>query len=342
MKIHALPMSHGDFMLIEYTGISGKNRVIGLDSGSSYAYMHGGRDWLCAYGNLDLWVLSHIHDDHIGGFVKYIDDKNGGLRNIPECDVWWFNSDRANANVSETEPSVQTSIRQANKISSFLSKNCDNSHWNNHVCRGVYYELDGMHIYVLSPEKFVMYNGEPSKEDGAVSVETSRRRNNDNIKISDFKVDDFEEDSSTDNRNSVALLLEYQGHRFLWMADAIPSVVIESLTQLGYSNERPVLCDYITLGHHGSKANTCAELLSMIDCNKFIVTGNGDNRYGLPDKETFARIIAHFGENIEFYTTQLGNRLRHIFDVDQKYRIEEKQEFIIEVNTMYGENAQNE
>jgi len=331
MKIHTLPMSHGDFILVEYVGISGKNRVIGLDSGSSYAYMHGGREWLSKFKRVDLWVLSHVHDDHIGGLIKYIDDRNGGLRNVPECDAWWFNCDRVNIKASKAEPSVQTSMRQASQVSLFLSKNYDNSHWNNHIYRGGYYDLDGMHINVLSPETVMMYNGDSSFEAGAVSVDVSVKQNNDHVKITDFDTDDFEEDSSEDNRNSVALLLEYHSHRFLWMADAAPSVVVESLKQLGYSSENPVVCDYMTLGHHGSKANTNSDLLSLIDCNRFIVTGNGDNRYGLPDKEAFACVIARFGENVELYTTQMGNRLRHIFDVDQKYRIEEKEVYEIHV-----------
>jgi len=169
MKIHTFPMSHGDYILVEYIGISGERRVIGLDSGSSYAYMHGGREWLNAYEKLDLWVLSHIHDDHIGGLIKYIDDRNGGMVEVPECDTWWFNCDRVSADVNKVEPSVQTSMRQANQVSLFLSKYCDCTRWNNHVCRGMSCDLDGMHVYVLSPEMVIMHNGAPSSEDGEVS-----------------------------------------------------------------------------------------------------------------------------------------------------------------------------
>ena len=77
------------------------------------------------------------------------------------------------------------------------------------------------------------------------------------------------------------------------MGDAHPSIVIESLKALGYSTHNPLRIDYIKVSHHGSKGNTNEELLTLIDCNNFIISANG-NHHGLPNKKTFARIIKHF------------------------------------------------
>lgn len=142
-------------------------------------------------------------------------------------------------------------------------------------------------------------------------------------------MDVFEEDESDNNKHSFALLLDFRGRRFLWMADAVPSVVCQSLREIGYSEENPLACEYMTLSHHGSKKNTNMEILSLVRCNKFIVTGDGLNTYNLPNKETMARVVHQFGENVQFYATSLSWQLERVFEVDKGLKIEEKMTFVM-------------
>jgi hypothetical protein len=79
----------------------------------------------------------------------------------------------------------------------------------------------------------------------------------------------------------------------LLLGDAHPSTVVESLEALGYTAQNPLQIDYVKVSHHGSKANTNDDLLTLIDCNNFIISANG-NHHGLPNKKTLARIIKYF------------------------------------------------
>ena len=75
------------------------------------------------------------------------------------------------------------------------------------------------------------------------------------------------------------------------MQKTITQVIIDSLTDLGYSEENPVKADYVKLSHHGSKSNTSIELLNLIRSDRFLISSNSDS-HQLPDKRCLARIIA--------------------------------------------------
>jgi beta-lactamase superfamily II metal-dependent hydrolase len=76
----------------------------------------------------------------------------------------------------------------------------------------------------------------------------------------------------------------------LLTGDAPPTAVAEGLARLGYSALEPVELDAFKLAHHGSRANTSDDLLSMMRCDRYLVSTNGV-RFGHPDKECLARII---------------------------------------------------
>ena len=52
-------------------------------------------------------------------------------------------------------------------------------------------------------------------------------------------------------------------------------------TALQMQVHQPLKIDYVKVSHHGSKANTNDELLSLLDCNNFIISANG-RHHGLP------------------------------------------------------------
>ena len=186
------------------------------------------------------------------------------------------------------------------------------------------YELAGLKIRVLSPITAHKYDSSPIPGENIYTVPMAVHNDDYNTKVFEFNIDAFNEDDNEHNKQSIALLLEDGVKRFLWMADAYPSVVCESLRGLGYSEQNPLECEYMTLSHHGSKKNTSMELLSLVKCEHYIVTGNGMNIYGLPDKETLAKVIVSKGENVKIFTTQMSLLLSHVFDVDNRYKIEER------------------
>ncbi len=93
---------------------------------------------------------------------------------------------------------------------------------------------------------------------------------------------------SLPNRCSIALVYEYNSHRFLLMGDADPEIVTESLKK-NMVGEAPFMMDLIKVSHHGSSHSTTRELLEITDSNHFYFTGG--NKGERPSLETLSRII---------------------------------------------------
>lgn len=328
VNIQAIKMSNGDFFVVKYEGVSGARHVVLLDMGYQSAYFEAKKTALADVDEIDLCVLSHIHEDHIGGALRYVNEVSEG-EDEPIVKEWWFNAKRVTASVSSTKVGSRISPKQANEIAAYLTTNYDTMLWKNNIRAGQRYEYDGLAITVLSPKTAIECEDVPYGEDERVNVQLGGKVNDYDVAVKDFDVTKFTEDTKEEHRSCVALLLDFAEKRFLWMADALPSVVNESLRKLGYSKKKPLECEYMTLSHHGSKGNTSMELLSMIRCEKYIVTGDGANAYNLPDKETFARVIGHCGEDVQLYATVMDWELRDVFKVDGKYHIEEKSEYIL-------------
>lgn len=325
-RIQAIPMSNGDFFVAKYEGVSGTEHVVVLDMGYQHAYFAAKRGALAKEETIDLVVLSHIHDDHIGGALQYVYNVSA-REDEPRVREWWFNAQRVEATIAPKQDATLISVRKANDIAAYLSAKYDTEHWKNDIISGKRYDYDGMVVTVLSPQRRDLTDEAPYAEDEAVDIQLAPRISDYQLKVADFDLPKFAEDRKEEHLSCVALLLDFEGKRFLWMADALPSVVCETLREMGYSETNPLECEYMTLSHHGSKGNTSDELLSLLRCEQFVVTGDGNNSYKLPDKESLARVIRHYGEDVRFYATKMEWELAEVFKVDGKYSIEEKSEF---------------
>ena len=112
-----------------------------------------------------------------------------------------------------------------------------------------------------------------------------------NISLKKLLDDDkSKEDSKPHNGSSIAFIMTYKLKNFLFLGDAHPSTLIDGLKSFKYSEKKPLKVELVKVSHHGSIGNTSPELLKLINCNKFIISSNGDY-YGLPDKQCLARII---------------------------------------------------
>ncbi|AND65218.1 hypothetical protein AX766_12890 [Flavobacterium covae] len=122
------------------------------------------------------------------------------------------------------------------------------------------------------------------------------------IIIDDLVKDSFIEDDTATNGSSIAFILENKKHKFLFLADSHPSIIVQNLKKYYKDDEFPVKFDLIKIAHHGSKSNTSPELLNLIDSEKYIFSTNG-LIHNHPDKETIARIISRpseFTRNLYF------------------------------------------
>jgi beta-lactamase superfamily II metal-dependent hydrolase len=90
-------------------------------------------------------------------------------------------------------------------------------------------------------------------------------------------------DGSKANGSSIAFILEYDDKRVLFGADAHAPVLTNALKRYAerLGEARPRI-DLVKLSHHGSNANLSTAMLALIDCQRFLISTNGDN-FAHPD-----------------------------------------------------------
>ncbi|UPT69017.1 MAG: MBL fold metallo-hydrolase [Sphingobacteriales bacterium JAD_PAG50586_3] len=96
------------------------------------------------------------------------------------------------------------------------------------------------------------------------------------------------EDTTPTNGSSIAFVLQIQEKKLLFLADAHPNLILESLNE--YQKNDVIFFDIIKVSHHGSMNNISKQLLDKIDSEKYIFSTNGA-KHNHPDLETIASII---------------------------------------------------
>lgn len=344
MKICCYNAGCGDAFKIEFNGKSGLRHLL-LDAGYTRTYRNvlAAEFALMEKNNLriDLCIATHIHDDHIGGLKSWISAIEAKRAN-DIVEQWWFNSPRMLSMKVHKSESISTpqSIRQADVLTRYLV--------NNHtlctkpiVFNKEPYNLDGMDIFVLSPDvetyrklvgKYMDHKIQLESIEDHFTTRAIGAKVRDYHKIlEDIDLSMWEEDKNLENRSSIALLTRFENKSILWLSDAHPSVIVRSLEELGYSDKNPVECDYVKISHHGSFGNNSTKLYQMIKCRKYILSSNGTNVHGLPSKACLAQILTNpsraKNDFYSFYLTSDDEILRTIFAIDgdmvyQKYNFE--------------------
>ncbi|MBA4852005.1 ComEC/Rec2 family competence protein [Emticicia sp. BO119] len=339
MEISFYQAECGDAAKISFKGNDGLNHHIMIDAGYERTFRHILVDEIKKIigkkENIDLWVISHIHDDHIGGIIKYLDAiKSGEVRDIVKN--WYYNLPRSynhpsSGMLSEIVSSAK-SIDQGDKLYYYLKSQSKLSSLDI-SSESDEQNLFGMRIQILSPssEKLTSLRKKYSdhkfmalerSELDSIS-EAKKAKNYDySTKLDDFDFSFWEEDDSEENGSSISILTELNGKRILWLADSHPSDVIKSLKAQGYSIGNKLKCDWVKVAHHGSKGNNSNDLYDIIECSNYLMSVNGENKHYLPTKEAMARIILNknrdIGTKYSFYFTYDNPTLRSIFDVDGK------------------------
>ena len=320
MKIKFLKAFNGDAVLISFNE-SGVTKNILIDGGMPATYVKKGKNGKLEYGELkktvdkikennekiDLLVLTHVDDDHIGGILKWFEKDEEAHKIVGKV---WFNSGRLISKYFEEQEiaenllevpgeSTLTSIGQGVKFEDYIE---ENKIWDRKVLIALeYFEFLGINFKILSPspEKLKLLLGKWEKEKPE-SLFTSADKNDYGLTLTEHLAKDkFKEDSAVHNGSSIAFIMTFEKKNFVFLADAHPTVIVNSLKAFGYSKEKPLIAEFIKISHHGSKANNNVEMLELIKTNKYVILTNGD-KHSHPNKQFLAR-LASINGNCEVY-----------------------------------------
>jgi len=94
IQLAMLPAHNGDTLLLGFEDAEGKVRQIWIDGGLVKSYRGHHKEYLqriqAAGGKLDLVVVTHVDQDHIGGVLALCQDE--GLPIGQLVDRFWFNA----------------------------------------------------------------------------------------------------------------------------------------------------------------------------------------------------------------------------------------------------------
>lgn len=333
MEVYFYPTGCGDAARMSFCGEQGDNYHIFIDGGFERTYRQLLEEEIrkidLEQERIKLWIISHIHDDHIGGALSYIDALE--TDSAPDIvDQWWFQAPRPAKPMALKQPSSiseATSIRQGDRLTAYLSGR--GVYENNDIICGSVIWIESLKITILSPGLQQLNNLRRKYADSSIPLEQTEIGNiseakaaipNDHYLTAEELWDrPFTQDQNIENGSSIAILTDYHDFKILWLADAHPTVIHKSLREMGYSKSSPLICDWVKVSHHGSSANNSSELFSLITCSNYVFSVNGSNTHGLPNKGAIINILKsrkNQDEQYHFHFTHDDPTLRSIFSSD--------------------------
>lgn len=328
LSVEYIPMQYYDAILIQFTGEDGMLHTIIVDGGHidlpKFCYTERLKkklELIFSNGNsIDLWIVTHIDNDHIGGLYSFINDSvffetyHDRLK-----EVWMNYGDNGDFNVQRTGV---IGYNDGKKLRDAIVEK--------HVCikqnilAGELATISDAIITVVAPNVDAMkrylkwWNSHEFKDvvqtaDGFVKGYEWDY----NKRFKDFDPDKYEEDKEVKNNSSIAFIITFKSYRLLFAADSCTSILKAGLEKMKMYENGTLKLDFMHIPHHGSSRNTSIEFLRSIHCQRYMITGNGENRYKLPDKETIARLIFANPSGCEIHFTQLNSKLKEIFEDDE-------------------------
>lgn len=329
MEFKFLSVGCGDCIHIRFMGDDGKTHHIlvdgGVEGGNIYPETLRAeiRTIIEQEEIIDLWIITHIDDDHIGGILRFIRDDSLLSQVNLSSTCFWFNSAPFDYDTGIKESNLK-STRQGIRLRDFLaSRSSLQEDITDEYTPNIFF---GLQMIILSPSRAnlgKLYDkwgrNEVKIRKGEVSARKVSGRDDYGKKIAEFDLKDMTEDASEENGSSIVILIEYNKHKFLLTADSHPSVISAALKKLGYAPEegKRLGLTFMQVAHHGSKFNTNDELLQLVSCQDFVFSGDAINKHNLPNKETIARILKNITDRpVRFYLTHKNDKTTSIFRVD--------------------------
>jgi len=331
MEITFIDAGCGDAVHIRFLGNDKKIHNILIDGGTEKGsvYPEGLRKTLEKIVSshdeyIDLWILSHIDDDHIGGILRLLKDDELLAKLGLSRTKFWFNYSIWDYDTGIRD-NIRKSTRQGITLRDYL---IENSILNESITTDSgTIDLWGAKATILSPDKKnvdELLEKWKKEERRLKTSDTSSKKaagkNDYEIRIEDFDTSKEHNTHSEENASSISFLFEYEDASILFTADSEPETLITSLKRL--NDGKPVQLDYIQLPHHGSKFNIRNELLRLVKCSNYIISADGFNNANLPNKETLVKVLdANPDQEIQFFITQKNSLTNSIFDVDHRSKI---------------------
>lgn len=301
MKIEILDAGHGDCILVTCGEV-----LILIDSGpKSFKIRKNVIDRLKNLLNgkaIDIAVVTHNDDDHIGGYKSILDN------DIP-IKKFIFNSLCYISEILKLKNNnKQISYQQDIDLDKLLKELNVEVMSLNASDKAISYEPN-LKIIPLTPSPSAlttMYDHAIRKNKQISKLAKSELSIAECLEAIKTGQDYFEKDRSITNKSSLSLIIEYQNNSVLFLGDSHEEDVVAALSNYEFSNFKAV-----KLSHHGSDKNTSSTLISLIGKTEYILCGDKSN-HEHPNRKTISRIL-NFDSSPKIHLSADNNKLRKMF-----------------------------
>lgn len=346
LRLEILPAAHGDAIWIEYGDPKRPRRIV-VDGGPAATYERGLHERLLLLPvkdrRIDLLVVTHIDTDHIDGSIILL--RAAEQLGITFGEIWFNGWDQI---AREKEQAEALKPLQGEFLTALLQFPHYRDQWNTRS-RGLPIKIsdegklptwdlpDEAKVTILSPGTrqinrlrarwtSALREFSPGDREEALRRLEARREYRPPPPVPVFGASgdpSFGNDRSVANGSSIAFLLEHKGVSCLLAGDAHPRVLTASIKRLvasrGLDKGDRLRLDAFKLPHHGSMSNVDKELLSAVECPRWIVSTNGAV-YGHPDRKT-AELVAQYSRDVpEFLCNYESETTRAFADTEKEVR----------------------
>ncbi|MDO8361876.1 MAG: MBL fold metallo-hydrolase [Actinomycetota bacterium] len=317
LTIELFPAKFGDAILLTY-GPPGKESHVLVDAGLKGVGKTVAKRLAQRGVFIDLFVVTHVDIDHIGGAVSLLNtpsftDRLGAV---------WFNGFKHLDQFSDLLGPIDGERLTSRLVELDVPWNVGWP-WNDgsaadHVggpvvarTKPVKMPLPGTASALLlspTPQKLANLLPEWEKVVKAAGLElgvTGRHEpkpapepGNDMLggpTLKELAAADTDDDTAPANGSSIAFVFEVKDggrrKRVLLGGDAHPQVLVDGLRQVA-KNGAKYAVDACKLPHHGSRANVTTALVQLLDCPQWLVSTNG-SQFSHPNAEALARCVVH-------------------------------------------------
>lgn len=308
-EINILPAYNGDSILIKTYDENNIELVILVDGGTPSTFEFSLKKQLKEIPKIDVLVLTHIDNDHIGGLINLF--KNSIISKIEIGEIWYNQPD-----VEFYDPKTEKaliSVPQAENWKALIKEKITDVVIKEITTKNGVINIKGLEFTILSPtleiknklyEVWLKEQGKSKSGELNQKALISTSTPNYSVSLDELNKIDFKPEKSINNdiynSSSIAFLLKCPDLNFLLLADSRAEIISNNLKILGYSKTNPLEVNFVKISHHGSLNNTSQELLSLIKSNNYLISTNGGtSNHKHPSRETIARIVCKENQNHE-------------------------------------------
>ncbi|MCU4423347.1 ComEC/Rec2 family competence protein [Acinetobacter sp. WU_MDCI_Abxb74] len=291
LKIHVIDATHGDCLLLDFD-----HSKILIDCGPKS--FKARRDVLANIEKIlgensviDIAIVTHNDDDHIGGFEFLLDTSIkintivfNSLQDIPDI----IKNSQKQISYNQDNALKQRLLAERGIKTLCLTRDSGPLIINDITLTAITPTAEALECMLNDANVQKEREEKKRRQKQISSSKTEEIKPEEALQKIQSGQDVFVKDTSITNKSSIGLVIQCGFFSGLFLGDAHAEDVIEGLNILGFNNHQ---FDVVKISHHGSERSTNIESLSLWGKTDYILCANNEKHYH-PNNMTLARILS--------------------------------------------------